>query len=165
MKHQISPKPLKNRTFPLIQITAALSGTREFIVVSIPVADFDKSPHSEFARDKSLVVATYVAIERIRVLPGSGEIEWVMATASDAGGVLPQWMQNLAVPGLLPKDVEMFMGWMPGRRSDKSKAPMISKSAANKSLPDAPEQSETTSLSTVPPPLISKTAEGEGDSK
>lgn len=134
-------------------------------MVSIPLTDFDKSPYSEFAKDKNLVVAAYVSIERIRVLPSNGEIEWVMATASDAGGVLPQWMQNLAVPGLLPKDVEMFMAWIPGRRSDKSKSPMISKSATNKSLPDAPGPSETTSLSTMPPPPISKTAEGEDESK
>lgn len=160
MKHKIDPKPLKNRTFPIIQITAALDNVQEFIVVSIPLTDFDKSPHSEFAKDKSLVVAAYTSIERIRVLPSNGEIEWLMATASNAKGNLPIWMQNMAVPGLLPKDVEMFMGWIPGRRSDKSKSPMISKSATNKSLPDAPfEPSETTSLSTVPPPPISKTAE------
>jgi hypothetical protein len=117
MKHKIDPKPLKNRTFPVAQVAAELAGVQEFVVVSIPIHDFAESPHAEFARDKSLVVARYTAIERIRVLPGSGEVEWIMATASDAGGVLPQWMQNLAVPSAVAKDVDLFLGWIPSQRT------------------------------------------------
>lgn len=49
-------------------------------------------------------MAAYVSVERIRFLPSNGEIEWIMATASDAGGVLPQFIQNLAVPGAIAKD-------------------------------------------------------------
>jgi hypothetical protein len=123
MKHKIDPKPLKNRTFPVAQVTAELAGIQEFIVVSIPITDFQNSPYAEFARDKSLVVARYAAIERIRVLPGSGEVEWIMATASDAGGVLPHWMQNLAVPSAVAKDVELFMGWIPSQRKGKPSDP------------------------------------------
>ena len=75
MKHKIDPKPLKNRTFPVVQLAAMLAGTQEFVVISIPLTDFEKSPHSEFARDKSLVVAAYTSIERIRVLPSNGDVE------------------------------------------------------------------------------------------
>ncbi|RDW74083.1 hypothetical protein BP5796_07525 [Coleophoma crateriformis] len=117
MKHKIDPKPLKNRTFPILQLAAELAGVKEFLVISIPLTDFEKSPYAEFARDKSLVVAAYASIERIRELPSTGEIEWIMATASDAKGVLPQWMQNMAVPGAVAKDVEMFLSWIPTRRS------------------------------------------------
>lgn len=117
MKHQIDPKPLKNRTFPPLHITARLAGTNEFIVVQLPVSDIDRSPYAEYARDKSLVVAAYTSIERIRILPESGEIEWIMATASDVGGVLPQWMQNLAVPGEITKDVQKFLAWIPSQRT------------------------------------------------
>lgn len=126
MKHKIDPKPLKNRTFPVAQVTAELAGVQEFIVASIPITDFDRSPYAEFARDKSLVVARYASIERIRVLPGTGDVEWIMATASDACGVLPQWVQNLAVPSAIAKDVDLFMGWIPSQRKDK---PIDSKSA------------------------------------
>lgn len=94
MKHKIDPKPLKNRTFPVIQVSADLSGTQEFIIISIPLRDFEKSPYAEYARDKSLVVAAYTSIERIRILPSNGDVEWIMATASDAGGVLPQVSAN-----------------------------------------------------------------------
>ena len=146
MKHKIDPKPLKNRTFPVIQIAAMLAGTGEFLVVSIPLIDFEKSPYSEFARDKSLVVAAYTSIERLRVLPSNGDVEWIMATASDARGVLPQWMQNLAVPGAVAKDVMMFLDWIPSQRTP---AP-ISKSE-NKPLPAA--------IEAVPPTPISKNGE------
>lgn len=122
MKLKIDPKPLKNRTFPVVQISAALTGAQEFLVVSIPLTDFDKSPYAEYARDKSLVVAAYVSIERIRILPTSGEIEWIMATASDAGGVLPQWMQNLVVPGKIADDVDLFLRWIQSQRKKGGEA-------------------------------------------
>ncbi|KAM3066837.1 hypothetical protein ACMFMG_006986 [Clarireedia jacksonii] len=109
MKHKIDPKPLKNRTFPVVQIAASLEGIDEFLVISIPLNDFKKSPYAEYALDKSLVVASYVSVERVRILPDTGDIEWIMATASDAGGVLPQWMQNLAVPSAVAKDVEIVI--------------------------------------------------------
>jgi len=141
MKHKIDPKPLKNRTFPVVQVAAALAGTEEFLVVSIPLTDFNKSPYAEFARDKSLVVAAYASIERVRVLPSNGDVEWIMATASNAGGVLPQWMQNLAVPGAVAKDVEMFLAWIPSQRNvnghDKP-APISKSENGDKALPTAP---------------------------
>jgi hypothetical protein len=148
MKHKIDPKPLKNRTFPVIQIAAELEGVQEFVVVSIPLIDFEKSPYAEYARDKSLVVAAYTSIERIRVLPENGDVEWIMATASDARGVLPQWMQNLAVPSAVAKDVEMFLSWISTQREDRTAS--ISRSdSAGKSLPAAPSSGSA-------PPLICK---------
>lgn len=117
MKHKIDPKPLHNRTFPQLHITAALAGTEEFIIVQIPVPDFEKSPFSEFARDKNLVIGVYTSVERIRILSEKGGIEWIMATASNAGGVLPQWIQNMAVPGEISKDVQKFLVWIPTQRS------------------------------------------------
>ncbi|KPI45760.1 uncharacterized protein AB675_527 [Cyphellophora attinorum] len=42
------------------------------------------------------------------------EVEWIMSTASDAKGNLPMWMQKLALPGQLPKDVSYFMKWIRG---------------------------------------------------
>jgi hypothetical protein len=139
MTHRIDPKPLKNRTFPVVQISADLAGAEEFIVVSIPLHDFNKSPYAQDAKDKSLVMAAYTSVERIRILPTNGEIEWIMATASDAGGVLPQWMQNLAVPGKVAKDVEYFMDWIPSQRSAQSQPAPISKDESpDKTLPAAP---------------------------
>jgi Protein of unknown function (DUF3074) len=166
MKHKIDPKPLKNRTFPVVQLTAALAGVQEFIVVSIPLTDFDSSPHAEYARDKSLVVAAYASIERVRILPSSGEIEWIMATASDAGGILPQWLQHLAVPGQIAHDVDLFLRWIPGQRKveeegreEQELKPTKMALTLDKNLPAAPAQEDTASLATVPPPPISKIEE------
>lgn len=116
MKHRIDPKPLNNRTFTTIQITARLDGVQEFIMIQIPISDFENSPFADYARDKSLVVGAYTAVERVRIVPETAEIEWVMATASDAKGNLPQFVQNLAVPGELTKDVQKFLGWIPSQR-------------------------------------------------
>jgi hypothetical protein len=156
MKHKIDPKPLKNRTFPVVQVAAMLAGAEEFLVVSIPLNDFNKSPYAEFARDKSLVVAAYTSIERIRVLPSNGDVEWIMATASDAGGVLPQWMQNLAVPGAVAKDVELFLAWIPSARGQPKPAPISKSDAPEKSLPAAPASNNGA------PPPISKTESNPG---
>ena len=39
-----------------------------------------------------------------------------MATASDAKGWLPMWMQKLGVPGAVVKDVGLFIGWIREQR-------------------------------------------------
>ncbi|PMD40042.1 hypothetical protein L207DRAFT_428588 [Hyaloscypha variabilis F] len=152
MKHKIDPKPLKNRTFPVVQVAAMLEGSEEFLVVSISLNDFNKSPYAEYARDKALVMAAYTSIERIRVLPSNGDVEWIMATASDAGGVLPQWMQNLAVPGAIAKDVELFLSWIPSQRGQSQPAP----SSKSKGL------DPTSVSSNGAPPPISKTEPAPG---
>lgn len=125
MTHKIDPKPLNNRTFPVLQLVASLHDTEEFLVTSIPLSDFERSEYAVAAKEKGLVVAAYTSIERIRILPAAnkggkqGEIEWIMATASDAKGVLPQWMQKLAVPGQVAHDVDLFLKWLPGERAQK----------------------------------------------
>jgi hypothetical protein len=55
---------------------------------------------------KDVVEGMYVSWERIRKVDGS-KTEWVMRTASDAGGVLPGWVQRLGVPGAIAKDVPL----------------------------------------------------------
>lgn len=122
MKHKIDPKPLKNRTFPVLQLTAASEEAKEFIVVSVPITDFASCPNAMYAKDKSLVVGRYVSVERIRQTE-TGQIEWLMATASNAGGAIPQWMQNMAVPNEVAKDVELFMSWIERRRRDLGQTP------------------------------------------
>jgi hypothetical protein len=156
MKHRIEPKPLKNRTFPVIQVAATLSGTQEFIIVSIPINDFEKSPYAEYARDKSLVVAAYASVERIRVLPSNGDIEWIMGTTSEAGGFLKSvgWIQKMAMPGAIAKDVEMFMSWILTQRSQPAPASSSAPGSADKALPVAPEASSNRA-----PPPISKDGE------
>ncbi|KAI1805010.1 hypothetical protein F4811DRAFT_517765 [Daldinia bambusicola] len=130
MRHRIGRPVLKDRTFPVLQMTATRISKEgegqegregdEFVVVSIPVPDFGESEMSRLAREKGAQVARYVSVERIRrVKDGGGEgakVEWLMATASDAGGVLPAWVQNMAAPGVIWKDVPLFLGWIAKER-------------------------------------------------
>ena len=73
---------------------------------------------------KSVILGMYTAVETVRILDDStggddgsagksGEIEWTMATASDAKGNLPMWVQKMSMPGAVPKDVSYFMDWIP----------------------------------------------------
>ncbi|GKT83514.1 hypothetical protein Ct61P_01364 [Colletotrichum tofieldiae] len=90
-------------------------GADEFVVVSIPVLDLAGSDHGQLVKDKGVVVGAYVSVERVRKLP-TGAIEWIMATASDAKGALPAWIQAKAVLGVVAKDVALFLGWIAEER-------------------------------------------------
>ncbi len=128
----------------------------EFLVVSINVSDFAQaSPHAELSRARGVVVAAYASVERVRKLPGwDGEIEWLMATASDARGVLPMWVQTLAVPGQIAKDVGLFLSWLARERTGENQP----SSASEAPLPPPPvaaagETPPSTSLSQKQQPL------------
>ncbi|PHH60047.1 hypothetical protein CDD81_2176 [Ophiocordyceps australis] len=101
--HQL-PGPLRQRVFGVLQATTALRGRRDFVVVQIAVKDDSASQHSRLVR------GAYTSVERVRDL-GAGRIEWTMATVSDAKGVLPAWMQRMAVPRQIAKDVDLFLAW------------------------------------------------------
>ncbi|KAK8138448.1 hypothetical protein PG984_001828 [Apiospora sp. TS-2023a] len=140
MRHKVGRPVLKDRTFPVLQLTATVVPVaggegREFVVVSIPVPDFGTNEASQLSREKGAQIAAYVSVERLRVLEAhddeqqqqqqsgkAGEIEWLMATASDAGGVLPSWVQNMAMPGIIWKDVPLFLKWIAGERLKKDVA-------------------------------------------
>ncbi|ORY65854.1 uncharacterized protein BCR38DRAFT_428555 [Pseudomassariella vexata] len=118
MRHKVGRPVLKDRTFPVLQMVATTQGKQEFVVVSIPVPDFGtESEASRLAREKGAQVARYVSVELIRKM-ADGKIEWLMATASDAGGVLPMWVQNKAMPGVVWKDVPLFLRWIAKERGD-----------------------------------------------
>jgi len=58
----------------------------------------------------------YTSIERCKIMP-SGDVEWIMATASDAKGNLPMAVQKLGVPGAIVNDVGFFMKWIAEKRA------------------------------------------------
>ncbi|KAI9839670.1 MAG: hypothetical protein M1819_002296 [Sarea resinae] len=89
---------------------------------------------------KKTITGIYTAVESVRLLPesssnqngggrgdgvdpngwsGEPNIEWVMATASDARGWLPMGLQKMGVPGAVAKDVGLFMRWVEHRRNSK----------------------------------------------
>ncbi|KAK3488754.1 uncharacterized protein B0T23DRAFT_406061 [Neurospora hispaniola] len=146
-RHKIGIKPLlKDRVFTVLQVTCSLlpreaggaaADCDEILVISIPVSDIEnfnttaaspikgKSSNKEedpFRKDS--IKGSYVSVERIRKLPttenhSQAQIEWLMATASDARGSLPGWVQTMAVPGQIAKDVTLFLEWVAKEREKK----------------------------------------------
>ncbi|KAJ9254027.1 hypothetical protein DTO207G8_3888 [Paecilomyces variotii] len=55
--------------------------------------------------------------------PRSAIIEWTMATTSDAGGLIPSWVQRSWTMGGVPKavvaDVGLFLGWVARKRQEE----------------------------------------------
>ena len=135
MCHAI-PAPLQPRCFSVLVVTASTSPS-SFIAVTVPVdlssprpleASFYSSSRNlnegvDDQQRKKPVFGVYTAVETVRILdkdissPGrggkKGQIEWTMATASDAKGNLPMFIQKVSMPGAVPKDVSYFMDWIP----------------------------------------------------
>ncbi|CZT16687.1 uncharacterized protein RCC_02522 [Ramularia collo-cygni] len=117
MCHQL-PAPLNKRVFSVLVITGK-KGDGEFIVVQIPV-DTKGMPGTKYRDDKAFTPGMYVSVERGALEDNGANVKWQMGTASDAGGVLPMFLQKLGVPGAVVKDVGLFIGWCEQRRQGKA---------------------------------------------
>lgn len=131
MAHKIPP-PLTNRVFPVVIITAknTSKSPHSFIVVQIPV-DISNVPSALYAngrhktegdtaqKKKDVTMGVYVSVERCEH-EENGHVKWMMATASDAKGVLPMWMQKMGVPAAVVKDVGLLVDWLDKRRKAKA---------------------------------------------
>ncbi|KAF2405510.1 hypothetical protein EJ06DRAFT_578671 [Trichodelitschia bisporula] len=119
MAHHI-PFPLHNRVFATLIIAGKLSPAA-FIVVQIPI-DLSHSPAARYSsgkhrtdgesprQKKRVVIGQYASVEKVEVAEDK-RVRWIMATASDAKGWLPKWVQKRAVPGAIAKDVPWFLTW------------------------------------------------------
>ena len=161
VRHSIGRPVLRDRVFPLLQITCSSAAPPvvygedtegEFLVISLCVpelltSDLLSSPSEaptplpgSDGRDvnrtkeeisKGALTASYVSVERVRKVSLDGStksghghgIEWTMATASDAKGVLPMFVQTQAVPGQIAVDVPYFLGWVKGGRERRQSKP------------------------------------------
>jgi hypothetical protein len=107
-----------------------------FYTIQIPLLFQKDSPKNDVpdaikqqilsAAPKNTIFAHYASVERVRLLPPAAadaerRIEWIMATTSDAGGLIPQWVQRSWTMGGVPKavvaDVGLFLGWADKKRS------------------------------------------------
>ncbi|KAM9884025.1 hypothetical protein VDGL01_01830 [Verticillium dahliae] len=138
MRHAMPGGLLRDRVFGTVMVAAAARGRDEFVVVSVPLRDLRGSDLGGLVEEKGVVVGAYVSVERIRRIE-RGQIEWLMATASDAKGVLPMWVQTRAVVGVVAKDVELFLSWIADRRDKGEAAEWTSTRDAVQSLSLCPE--------------------------
>ncbi|KAJ6013953.1 hypothetical protein N7540_008544 [Penicillium herquei] len=106
-----------------------------FITVQIPLQSTPASTPSDLhqkiisAVPKRAIFANYASVERVSLLPplpsptstDRDRIHWTMATTSDAGGLIPKWVQRSWTLGGVPRavvdDVGLFIGWTMRRRS------------------------------------------------
>jgi Protein of unknown function (DUF3074) len=120
MCHAIPP-PLQPRCFPVLVCTAATSET-SFLAVTLPV-DLESIPASFYSSGRNTtegsdsqhrkkpVMGKYAAVETAYI-DTDGQIEWTMATASNAKGNLPMFAQKMGLPGAIAKDVGFFLNWI-----------------------------------------------------
>ena len=111
MKHKL-PFPLSERVFPELLVIAEREAGKEFVIVSIPLNDMKQSPFAQYSKEKGVVLGRYSSVERIRLGPDGGKIEWIMATASSAEGNIPQWATNAGLYRLVADDVKYFMEYI-----------------------------------------------------
>ncbi|KAL1982138.1 hypothetical protein VTN96DRAFT_1734 [Rasamsonia emersonii] len=129
---------------PATEQSGSETPSQGFFTVQIPLthdpaAQASDSPLPDSIRDqirsttpKNTIFASYASVERVLLLPpgssssatnnGSNRknIEWTMATTSDAGGLIPQWVQRSWTMGGVPKavvaDVGLFLDWTARQR-------------------------------------------------
>lgn len=78
--------------------------------VSLPFKHPD-CPEKQGA-EKSRVRGKYVSVELVREVEDGKRVEWRMATSSDAGGNIPRFVTNSALPKSIAEDVPSFLRWM-----------------------------------------------------
>ena len=98
--------------------------------MSIPINLSSPGDETPAAPEEKGVKGRYASVERILELPDD-KIEWRMATASSAGGLIPQFLTDFALPEAVSKvilntlavdsflmvyplgqDVPLFLKWM-----------------------------------------------------
>jgi hypothetical protein len=97
--------------------------------VSLPFKHPD-CPEKQGA-EKSRVRGKYVSVELVREIEDGKRAEWRMATSSDAGGSIPRFVTNSALPKSIAEDVPSFLRWMMKRYpSDEQTADNTAANAA-----------------------------------
>ncbi|KAJ5127424.1 hypothetical protein N7448_008203 [Penicillium atrosanguineum] len=130
--HSFHPSALISpRSFISLTISAAYNSPTQseqqtplkgFITVQVPLSSDPSSTPSEIhqkitsSAPRRAIFANYASVERVSILPTEpNSIEWTMATTSDAGGSIPQWVQRNWTLGGVPRavvaDVGLFVGW------------------------------------------------------
>ncbi|KAI9674518.1 MAG: hypothetical protein M1817_001856 [Caeruleum heppii] len=116
MCHKL-PKPLQKRIFPVAIISACMTET-SFIVVQVPITprEVGMLRGAKHCREGgNEVFGVYTSVEHVSINQDDN-IQWVMATSSDAGGLLPRFVQDMGAPKMIARDVPYFLDWTSSRR-------------------------------------------------
>lgn len=100
--------PLKKRKFNnLVHVLRAEDGKSGY-VISLAV---DPTVISSEASDKNYVSASYTSVEYIELDEANGKLWWYMATSSNPGGFVPNWLAKATMNPVVAKDVPSFLKW------------------------------------------------------
>ncbi|KAF9782601.1 hypothetical protein BJ322DRAFT_162951 [Thelephora terrestris] len=111
------------RVFTVLQVKqlGEVDSMREGVVVSIPINLSSTEDEELAALEEKGVKGRYASVEHILELPDD-KVEWRMATSSSPGGLVPQFVNDLALPGAISKDVPLFLGWMQAKKATAENA-------------------------------------------
>ncbi|KAK9467759.1 hypothetical protein V1512DRAFT_118099 [Lipomyces arxii] len=100
--HYRYPPPLSDREIPewILSIQPDPE-VNEFFIISVP-ADTPISP--------SCTRGCYASVEHLIEHP-DGKTRWTMAVAGEGGGIIPIWIQNMALPSAIARDVPSYIDW------------------------------------------------------
>ncbi|KAJ9095240.1 hypothetical protein QFC21_005606 [Naganishia friedmannii] len=108
--------PTSPRTFVFLLLTRELestTGSRIFMNISVP---FDHPLClSKQVNEKNRVRGRYISVECVREIEVGDKVEWLMATSSDAGGSIPQFLTDWSLAGKVTEDVPSFVEYVNGK--------------------------------------------------
>ncbi|CAE7216607.1 unnamed protein product [Rhizoctonia solani] len=113
MGYKFTP-PVADRTFTVL-ITCALedSPSRQGFVISLPLdVSMDETLAAQEPRG---VRGRYVSVERIKEI--DGKVEWIMATRSAPGGLIPSFLSESTMPSKISEDVPHVVDWIKTKRA------------------------------------------------
>jgi len=112
------------RVFTVLQVKqlGEVDSKKEGIIVSIPINLSSPEDETLAALEEKGVKGRYASVERILELPGD-KVEWRMATCSSAGGLIPQFLTDFALPEAVSKDVPLFLKWIGAKKATAETTP------------------------------------------
>lgn len=103
------PGPLTSREF--FTLISSHEHEHGFVVLQLPV------PREQ---THGFVLGVYVAVESFLRTPGTNDVVWRMATATDPRGNIPKLFVEKSMPGTVCEDVPSFFNWALEKELDKA---------------------------------------------
>lgn len=98
--------PLKTRRFCNLVHVVKSTNSKVAFVISLAI---HPSLIPNASKSLSLVDGQFTSVEKLAY--DGEDLQWIMATCSNANGIVPEWIAKKALNGAIAKDVPSFMNW------------------------------------------------------
>ncbi|CEL62245.1 hypothetical protein RSOLAG1IB_10319 [Rhizoctonia solani AG-1 IB] len=113
MGYNFTP-PVSDRVFTvLISCVLEEQPSRQGFVISLPL-DVSADRHLQEQEPRG-IRGHYVSVERVKEI--DGKVEWIMATRSSPGGLIPPFLSEPAMPSKICEDVPHVVDWIKAKRA------------------------------------------------